>query len=59
MLTTQPQDPTKVMVDSLQYGTKEYSVDYNISPLGLFSWNALGLDGLLVAGDKIRFAYYG
>lgn len=55
-LASAPLAPSKVLVDIIGGGPQEYSVDFTVSGTTL-SWNSLGLDGLVSAGDKLRVVY--
>lgn len=55
-LAHSPVAPTEVMVDVVGGTVAFYGDDFNVSGSTL-SWNGLGLDGLLAAGDKLRIAY--
>lgn len=56
-LAATPNDPTKVMLDTIGGCAQEYSVDYSITD-DVLSWDSLGLDGILEAGDKLRIVYW-
>lgn len=56
-LSGTPASPTNVLLDIIGGTAQEYSVDFTVSGTTL-SWNGLGLDGLLTAGDKLRIHYY-
>jgi len=51
-----PVAPGEVLLDVKGGGAQFYSDDFVVSGSTL-SWNGLGLDGLLVAGDKLRVTY--
>ena len=55
-LLTEPAEPTKVLLDWVGVCSQIYSVDFSISGTTL-SWNGLGLDGVLLAGDIIRIHF--
>lgn len=45
-----------VLVDIISGGAQEFAVDYTVVG-DEFRWNGYALDGILAAGDKIRFHY--
>lgn len=51
-----PAQPTKVLLDVAEGSTKVYGVDYSVS-VNNVTWNTLGLDGQVSAGDQLRFIY--
>lgn len=51
-----PLVPANVTLDTIGGTSQIYSVDYTVSGTTL-SWNGLGLDGLLSAGDVLRIQY--
>jgi len=56
-LLNTPAEPSKVLVDIIGGGPQEYNVDYNVA-INAFQWAGYGLDGVLLAGDKVRFYFY-
>jgi hypothetical protein len=56
-LIATPASAAKVMVDAIGGGAQEYSVDYTVSG-AVLDWSGYGLDGILVAGDKLRIHYW-
>lgn len=52
-----PVEPGKALVDVIGGGPQQFGVDYNISA-DTFSWSGTSLDGVLTAGDIIRFNYF-
>lgn len=52
-----PLDPTQVVVDLVQTGAQAYTDDYIVVG-NLVNWNGLGLESLLIAGDKLRVQYF-
>lgn len=56
-LPSTPSDPTKVLLDIIGGSAQEYGVDFSVSGTTL-TWNSLGLDGVLIAGDKLRYWYF-
>ncbi|MEM4385830.1 MAG: hypothetical protein QXD03_04720 [Candidatus Anstonellales archaeon] len=55
-LSKSPAYPTKVILEVKGAPSQFYGDDYVVSGSQL-SWNGLGLDGLLIEGDKIRAIY--
>lgn len=56
-LPTAPPDTSKLIVDVHQGpAALVFGSDYTVAG-AVFSWNGLGLDGLIAAGDKIRIVY--
>lgn len=51
-----PASPGEVILDVKGGGAQFYNDDFVVSGSTL-SWNGLGLDGLLVSGDKLRVVY--
>ena len=51
-----PVTPSEVCLDVVGGAVQFYGDDYSVSGTTL-SWNALGLDGVLDSGDKIRIMY--
>lgn len=51
-LTTAPTDPAKTVVLVIGGDAQEYAVDFTLSGTQL-SWSSLGLDGVLVSGDRV------
>lgn len=49
-------DVTGVQLDIISGGAVEYLVDFTVTG-SILSWNGLGLDGVLSAGDKLRLVY--
>lgn len=56
-LAALPADSTKVMVDVIGIGAQYFPTDYTVAA-NILSWNGLGMDGLVVAGDKLRIHYF-
>lgn len=52
-----PASPAKVVLDVIGGGPQEYAVDYTVSGTVL-DWAGYGLDGYLVAGDRLRIHYW-
>lgn len=52
-----PTNPVNVLLTVLSGFAQEYGVDYLVS-VNILDWNGLGLDGDLVAGDKILLVYW-
>ena len=52
-----PATPSKVLLDQIGGTSQEYGVDYSVSGTTL-TWSGLGLDGVLIAGDKLRIVYW-
>jgi hypothetical protein len=57
VLAHTPADPVGVLVDIIGGTAQEFNVDYTIVS-NEFRWNGYSLDGLLSAGDRIRFHYF-
>ncbi len=55
-LAQSPAVPGEVMLDLIGGGAQNYSDDFTVSGTTL-TWNGLGLDGILTAGDKVRINY--
>ena len=55
-LSVAPSSPSEVMVDMIGGGAQHFSVDFTMSG-SVFDWSGLALDGILTAGDVIRFGY--
>jgi hypothetical protein len=55
-LTAIPAVAANTMLDTVGGTSQIYSVDFTVSGSTL-SWNGLGLDGLLAAGDILRIQY--
>lgn len=55
-LAQPPAAPGEVILDVIGGGAQFYGDDFVVSGSTL-SWNGLGLDGLLVSGDKLRVHY--
>lgn len=56
VLSGLPSTPTEVILDVISGGPQFYGDDFTVSGSTL-SWSGLGLDGLLLAGDKVRISY--
>jgi hypothetical protein len=56
-LAETPDSPGEVMLDIIGGGPQEITVDFAVSGNTL-SWSGLALDGVLVAGDKLRVYYW-
>lgn len=63
-ITPTPIVPLEVVVEILggvaltASPTQNGTGDYYISPLGVFSWSDLGLDGVLSEDEELRFTYF-
>ena len=55
-LTNTPAEPSKVLVEWIGVTSQIYGTDFVISG-NVLSWNGLGLDGVLLAGDNLRIFY--
>lgn len=55
-LTTAPATPSKTRLDVIGGPTQDYGVDFSVSGTTL-TWTSLGLDGVLVSGDKLIVQY--
>lgn len=53
-----PADTTRVAIDVVGLGPQSMNVDYVITIDGRLLWNAMGLDTVLSAGDKLRIVYF-
>jgi hypothetical protein len=51
-----PDTASKVILDVIGGTSQEFGVDYTVSG-DVLSWSGLGLDGVLVDGDKLRVIY--
>lgn len=51
-LSGTPTTVTKTVVSVIGGDSQDYSIDFTVSGTQL-SWNGLGLDGVLIAGDKL------
>jgi hypothetical protein len=47
----------QVLVDLIGGTSQDYSVDFSVTG-AVVGWNGLGLESALIAGSKLRFAYY-
>lgn len=56
-LIATPAQPSKVLVDIVGGGTQVISIDFGITG-DIFDWDGLGLDGVIEAGDLIRFHFF-
>ena len=56
-LPSTPSEPTRALVDVVDGSTQEYGLDFSITG-AVFSWNGLGLDGLIADGDTLRVQYF-
>jgi len=56
VLVLTPNAPTEVSVDVQGAGAQFYTDDFVVSG-NILGWAGLGLDGVLVAGDKLRVLY--
>jgi len=56
-LPSSPSDATKVLLDVIGGSAQEYGVDYTVSGTTL-SWDTLGLDGVLIANNRLRYWYF-
>jgi hypothetical protein len=56
-LTSTPATPTKTQLDVKGYPSQYYTDDYVVTG-NILDWTGLALDGLLIAGDKIRVVYW-
>lgn len=52
-----PVDVTKVILDVISGSSQHYGVDFSVSGTTL-TWNGLGLDGNIIAGDVLRYHYF-
>lgn len=52
-----PLVPAKVVVDVLQLGAKQITVDFTITGT-TFAWTGLGLDGIMLSGMTVRLVYF-
>lgn len=55
-LASTPADASKVIVDAIGGAAQHFGVDFTVAGNSL-SWNGLGLDGILEAGDVLRIQY--
>lgn len=56
VLIALPSSPSEVILDVITGGPQFYGDDFTVSGSTL-SWSGLGLDGLILAGDKVRITY--
>lgn len=56
-LVQTPIVPSEILVDTASGTINVFSVDFTVSG-NVVSWSGLGFDGLLSAGDVLRFHYY-
>lgn len=56
-LTALPATASKVKLDLIGGTAQIYGDDYLVSG-SILSWNGLGLDGVLIAGDRLRVVYF-
>jgi len=53
-----PQVASEVSVDILGGSSLVFGTDYTIDINGVFSWDGLGIDGIVQAGDVFRLGYF-
>ena len=56
-LANVPANAAMVILDVIDGGPQQYSVDYSVS-VDVVSWSGLGLDGILSTGDVLRLLYF-
>lgn len=56
-LTATPTTALKVIVDLISGCAQIYGTDFSVSG-NILTWNGLGLDGVLIAGDVLRVQYF-
>lgn len=56
-LAATPAVPAKTMLDVIGGTSQEYGVDFQVVGAQL-QWTGMGLDGVLIAGDKLRVHFY-
>lgn len=55
-LTAPPTTPASTVLDVISGDSQDYGVDYVVTG-STVSWDGLGLDGVLVAGDKLQIQF--